>query len=150
MISYDIGTNKSTINVKYFDNSNSPTYEGEANHEVDGAITFYAFYEGCGIYQDPATNEFIPFTVTVGGATITPMDSLGTEADLMTAFSATQNEIYDFGNWNLQNECKGVRFKTDTSDFIKIKNPSAAGYVCLLYTSPSPRDLSTSRMPSSA
>ena len=24
------------------------------------------------------------------------------------------------------------------------------GYVCLLYTSPSPRDLSTSRMPSSA
>ena len=25
-----------------------------------------------------------------------------------------------------------------------------AGYVCLLYTSPSPRDLSTSRMPSSA
>ena len=26
----------------------------------------------------------------------------------------------------------------------------AAGYACLLYTSPSPRDLSTSRMPSSA
>ena len=26
----------------------------------------------------------------------------------------------------------------------------AAGYSCLLYTSPSPRDLSTSRMPSSA
>ena len=25
-----------------------------------------------------------------------------------------------------------------------------AGYTCLLYTSPSPRDLSTSRMPSSA
>ena len=29
--------------------------------------------------------------------------------------------------------------------------PSAAkSYICLLYTSPSPRDLSTSRMPSSA
>ena len=27
---------------------------------------------------------------------------------------------------------------------------SGGGYVCLLYTSPSPRDLSTSRMPSSA
>ena len=27
---------------------------------------------------------------------------------------------------------------------------STASYVCLLYTSPSPRDLSTSRMPSSA
>ena len=28
--------------------------------------------------------------------------------------------------------------------------PRQLGYVCLLYTSPSPRDLSTSRMPSSA
>ena len=29
-------------------------------------------------------------------------------------------------------------------------NTEAPGYSCLLYTSPSPRDLSTSRMPSSA
>ena len=27
---------------------------------------------------------------------------------------------------------------------------ASLGYICLLYTSPSPRDLSTSRMPSSA
>ena len=33
---------------------------------------------------------------------------------------------------------------------IKILQVVAASYVCLLYTSPSPRDLSTSRMPSSA
>ena len=31
-----------------------------------------------------------------------------------------------------------------------IKNDPTRGYFCLLYTSPSPRDLSTSRMPSSA
>ena len=31
-----------------------------------------------------------------------------------------------------------------------LKNPDKAPKVCLLYTSPSPRDLSTSRMPSSA
>ena len=31
-----------------------------------------------------------------------------------------------------------------------IKNSIYQCYVCLLYTSPSPRDLSTSRMPSSA
>ena len=30
------------------------------------------------------------------------------------------------------------------------KMPDLSGYTCLLYTSPSPRDLSTSRMPSSA
>ena len=29
-------------------------------------------------------------------------------------------------------------------------DPTAYTYICLLYTSPSPRDLSTSRMPSSA
>ena len=34
---------------------------------------------------------------------------------------------------------------------IDIANPSSDKYlICLLYTSPSPRDLSTSRMPSSA
>ena len=31
-----------------------------------------------------------------------------------------------------------------------VKMPGLASYICLLYTSPSPRDLSTSRMPSSA
>ena len=34
--------------------------------------------------------------------------------------------------------------------FSKIKNINDVDSVCLLYTSPSPRDLSTSRMPSSA
>jgi len=36
-----------------------------------------------------------------------------------------------------------VRFKADVSDEARARD-------CLLYTSPSPRDLSTSRMPSSA
>ena len=42
------------------------------------------------------------------------------------------------------------KLETDSPDVIltDIKMPGASG--CLLYTSPSPRDLSTSRMPSSA
>ena len=35
-------------------------------------------------------------------------------------------------------------------DFLHEFGPDALRYFCLLYTSPSPRDLSTSRMPSSA
>ena len=35
-------------------------------------------------------------------------------------------------------------------DSLGMRNPSAQCMICLLYTSPSPRDLSTSRMPSSA
>ena len=36
------------------------------------------------------------------------------------------------------------------SIFKNIRSSSIHTYICLLYTSPSPRDLSTSRMPSSA
>ena len=42
----------------------------------------------------------------------------------------------------------------DRDHYIKVANPAAKRLLgdnfCLLYTSPSPRDLSTSRMPSSA
>ena len=37
-----------------------------------------------------------------------------------------------------------------TTDFSEISNATVYIVTCLLYTSPSPRDLSTSRMPSSA
>ena len=38
----------------------------------------------------------------------------------------------------------------DPGDEILVPSPTYPSYICLLYTSPSPRDLSTSRMPSSA
>ena len=43
----------------------------------------------------------------------------------------------------------GVEYE-ELADFTKIGGISGKGLTCLLYTSPSPRDLSTSRMPSSA
>ena len=48
----------------------------------------------------------------------------------------------------------GATLKLDCPDMKVDRNPELdqlyPGYICLLYTSPSPRDLSTSRMPSSA
>ena len=41
-------------------------------------------------------------------------------------------------------------FSDDYADMISLKRVLANDTICLLYTSPSPRDLSTSRMPSSA
>ena len=38
----------------------------------------------------------------------------------------------------------------DFTKFIAIGDGHTAGYICLLYTSPSPRDRQKSRMPSSA
>ena len=41
-------------------------------------------------------------------------------------------------------------FEIKPGEIHAIIGPNGAGKTCLLYTSPSPRDLSTSRMPSSA
>ena len=49
--------------------------------------------------------------------------------------------IDEFNNWGL--EAKYLKR-------YRLLNKNAVFLVCLLYTSPSPRDLSTSRMPSSA
>ena len=43
-------------------------------------------------------------------------------------------------------QSRGIRSAMDLVDQVA----GVQGYACLLYTSPSPRDLSTSRMPSSA
>ena len=40
--------------------------------------------------------------------------------------------------------------KSRLAEKLAIDSALAVTYICLLYTSPSPRDLSTSRMPSSA
>ena len=47
----------------------------------------------------------------------------------------------------IDNEVEGLLFKSDVFQPLQ-KGDQVKG--CLLYTSPSPRDLSTSRMPSSA
>ena len=47
----------------------------------------------------------------------------------------------DFRQSNIEGELVG---------WVQEARTSAAAIICLLYTSPSPRDLSTSRMPSSA
>ena len=43
-----------------------------------------------------------------------------------------------------------ARVSEQVSAVLDVEDPISGHYTCLLYTSPSPRDLSTSRMPSSA
>jgi len=45
---------------------------------------------------------------------------------------------------------QGVNLKIEPGEFIAITGPSGGGKTCLLYTSPSPRDRTRPRMPSSA
>ena len=45
---------------------------------------------------------------------------------------------------------KGVDLSIEKGERIALMGPSGSGKSCLLYTSPSPRDATLSRMPSSA
>ena len=47
-------------------------------------------------------------------------------------------------------EAKLIKQQITHGDYIVLLDEKGKSYNCLLYTSPSPRDLSTSRMPSSA
>ena len=51
---------------------------------------------------------------------------------------------------NIETKVLWLQYGIQNEEAEKIANTADIHYVCLLYTSPSPRDLSTSRMPSSA
>ena len=61
---------------------------------------------------------------------------------------AAEEEYMLAKNWKTTGNVKAAE-KLVTSH-LRLVAKIAMGYNCLLYTSPSPRDLSTSRMPSSA
>ena len=65
-------------------------------------------------------------------------------------------QLFIYGDENLTEELEKIfpldlkNLKQNCSKYSFLMNEDAGIYDCLLYTSPSPRDLSTSRMPSSA
>ena len=56
------------------------------------------------------------------------------------------SKVYDDGTRAVED----FDLEIEDGEFMVLVGPSGCGKTCLLYTSPSPRDLSTSRMPSSA
>ena len=62
-------------------------------------------------------------------------------------------QIFSLGHGSVADEIKGRKTNSKHKKTLINLNEEGAlfkSYICLLYTSPSPRDLSTSRMPSSA
>ena len=62
---------------------------------------------------------------------------------------AAGKSFREFLKWSFTNK-KPELVAIDSSDEWKELTPSSTDYLCLLYTSPSPRDQRGSRMPSSA
>ena len=59
-------------------------------------------------------------------------------------------DIRRLGYTKLEYDEMFTELETEVQEFISAYADGVNTYICLLYTSPSPRDLSTSRMPSSA
>ena len=71
-----------------------------------------------------------------------------TEKDTKRGFEAAERNVEGF---NFENKMAGLSGRTYTpTPFDAFKNNATVGTICLLYTSPSPRDVEESRMPSSA
>ena len=70
----------------------------------------------------------------------------------MFCFFKGQKSVYEnkFNNLSTNVEFDEMRLALLEDKKALVSNPVFQEYFCLLYTSPSPRDLSTSRMPSSA
>ena len=111
-----------------------------------------------GGYQLAYFNHIEKITIpTAGNAVdfgdlITPVVGLGGAADTTRAlFAGGINPGGSYTNVIQQVEFATTANATDFGDLtVARRNPAGASDSCLLYTSPSPRDLSTSRMPSSA
>ena len=70
-------------------------------------------------------------------------------------FEKEKEEAFEYGGYSFAKEALNLIDNLERSKQIletdeKLKDTEALKKSCLLYTSPSPRDLSTSRMPSSA
>ena len=67
---------------------------------------------------------------------------------ILNQISIKDFEIIVVDNGSIDNSADKAKEKFPSINLLK--SETNLGYSCLLYTSPSPRDLSTSRMPSSA
>ena len=70
-------------------------------------------------------------------------------------FEKEKDEAFNYGGFSLARETLNLVDNLERSKFAlendeKLKNSEALKMICLLYTSPSPRDRQKSRMPSSA
>jgi len=97
-------------------------------------------------YRVPAEGK-IPFDFT----RIEPQAKfLNSELDLDEAVMRTKNEVEENQRFLLKQEVDQVTLFSTSFNIERATYLHAPLWFCLLYTSPSPRDLSTSRMPSSA
>ena len=117
-------------------------------YRVDDLLLLYTLIQTVGIGK--AVNKYIQVHGNWEGAL--PGDIL--ELWLCYILSACDHRLSGAEDWATDN-IDLLRFlsgnmKLSSQDFSDDKLGKLLDYFCLLYTSPSPRDLSTSRMPSSA
>ena len=146
-----------------------PGFEN-ADTVIQGCISLYGVYEFSEPFNDetlyPAKAKLLkivcggtPDTKPESYNKITPANwiSRGTppfllvqgDTDALISVNEAKKFFHDLQEQNIQN-CAILKLPLVEHAFDIFPTLTAQCIVCLLYTSPSPRDLSTSRMPSSA
>ena len=143
----------------WIDSDGDGAQDPEEMPVVGAEVTLYHDPDGDGVYDTPYTDGgYTPTTTTdengyyifddlpAGAYVVTVTDDSGASHDILNTTNYTQTGDPDhFGTTGTNNDNTMEPVVLAPGDvFLN------ADYGCLLYTSPSPRDLSTSRMPSSA
>ena len=98
---------------------------------------------------------------TIAAALLQLLGSSPAQADLVFGTVNSSSNGFGFGSFDISNPTGSpgsysyawtsvLNNQSALADLARDPNSGAMYLICLLYTSPSPRDLSTSRMPSSA
>ena len=126
---------RSGSKAKRFD---STTFTKEVSEEI---ATLKGRVDGLEVKQNEFEAGSFSDTTTLDGKAVFSVGQADTDDG---ALDGKIQGTYTY-TWNLNSSFTG-----DDNLYVRIKSGNHTGYSCLLYTSPSPRDRTRSRMPSSA
>ena len=139
------GTDSATVNITILGGNEAPTATN-SDYTTDEATTVNgnALTEdtGSGIDSDPDAADVLTVTEVNGDAT-----AIGSQITLPSGALLTMNADGTY-SYDPNGQFEGLAVGESTTDSFTYTIDD--GNLCLLYTSPSPRDATLSRMPSSA
>ena len=138
---YSLAVDRGNEDVQYLYNEMHPAVLKQISYTIKICKKYGVETSICG--QAGSNKEMVEFLVKHG------IDSISVNADKAYEISLLVKELEDKGLRGSEEQIKEEKEEKEGEKGVEVEEEKE-GKDCLLYTSPSPRDLSTSRMPSSA